>query len=619
MKSTKKFDAKVNRLLDLVINSIYKNKDIFLRELISNASDACDKLRYESIKNPSLVNNKHQYEIRIQVIPKHKKIIVKDTGIGMNYNELVKYLGTIANSGTQNFLEHISTKNSNMPLIGKFGVGFYSSFIVSDEVKVFSKKAGETKAFLWQSQGKNDYFIEEVLDKSFDQGTLIELKIKSSEEEYLNDSRIKNIIKTYSEHLSFPIRFIDEKGQEEVINQVSALWTRNPKEIKKEEYENFYSHISYYSDKPWLTLHNKVESTEFNYINLLFIPKTKPFDLFHPDRKTRIKLYINKIFISEENNNLVPTYLRFLRGVVDSSDLPLNINRENLQNNQLVNRIKSLIVKKVLNTLKQKSINHTEEYMDFFRNFGEVLKEGLYLENVAREKDMILQICRFNSLNHNYLSLDDYIKNMLPKQRDIYFLNGDDICSMKDSPQLEGFAKRKINVLFLPDHIDNFWINSIKEYKKFKLVSILKNDIDLDSLCKLSSAVQNTNLNDSKDLIPVIKKVLGNKIKEVTISHKLINSPACISISNDGINLRMEKFLYEQKQLYNKAERVLDIKPNHIIWQKVMSNIRQNKNEETNSYIINVVYTQACIIEGDSINNPYQFTQQLLKLLEKVN
>ena len=623
MTLTKKFDAKVSRILDLVINSIYKNKDIFIRELISNASDACDKLRYESIKSPDLIKNNHKYEISIKIIEEDKKIIIEDTGIGMNKDELIKYLGTIANSGTQNFLKYLCENKSNeMPLIGKFGVGFYSVFMVSEEVKVFSRKAGEVKSFMWRSEGKNEYTIEEN-NLALQQGTRIELKIKKNEIEYVNSSRIKNIIKTYSEHLSFPINFINEKGNKEIINHISAIWTKNPKEIKREEYENFYSHISYYSDKPWLTLHNKIESVEFNYINLLFIPKNKPFDLFHPDRKTRIKLYINKIFISEENNNLVPTYLRFIRGVVDSSDLPLNINRENLQNNRLVNKIKSLIVKKILNALKKKSIHSENEYMQFFKNFGEVLKEGLYLENIIKEKEMILEICRFQSaLNYKYINLDKYIINMLPKQKEIYFLNGEDIEAMRDNPQLEGFLKRKIDVILLPDHIDNFWINSIKFFKNKRLTSIIKNNINLGNI---SSTQEINNTNDIKsnksyiNLIDIIKKTLNDKIKDVVISSKLVNSPACISISNDGINLRMEKFLKEQKQLYNKAERIFEINPKHIVWVKVIDNINKNTSEEVNSNIINVIYTQACLLEGDTISHPNLFAKQLIKLLERIN
>jgi molecular chaperone HtpG len=617
----KKFNAEVGKVLNLVINSIYTNKDIFLRELLSNASDACDKLRYKSIQSPNLITKNHQYIISIEIFKKKELIVIKDSGIGMNNDDLIKHLGTIASSGTQNFLKQLAyEKKSVTQLIGKFGVGFYSLFMVSSFVTVITKKAGEKKTYFWSSDGKGSYTVGEYKEENI-YGTKIILKIKKEEREYLDILRLKNIISTYSDHIAFPIYIINEQNNKEIVNKNTALWMRNPQSISNEEYEKFYTHISHYSDKPWLTIHNKIEGINISYINLLFIPKNKPFDLFHPDRKTKVKLYINRVLISEENNHLVPSYLRFLRGVVDSPDLPLNISRETIQSNHNIIKIKNLIVKKVLNNLQIKSKTNPEEYFKFLNNFGEVLKEGLCGESNMEEKEIILSMCRFQSTisNNDHISIDNYIKNMNEKQKDIYFLNGDSIISIKKNPQLEGFQKRGIEVILLFDHIDNFWVNIVNKYKNRELKSIISNTIDLNSIKELHNEnKKEVSKEDYKYLINIISEVLKDKIKEVIVSSKLVNSPACISIPEGGINLRMEKFLQEQKQLHKKAARILEINPKHAIWKRVQKNIN-NKYEKINNYnIINVIYTQACLIEGDTIENPSIFAEQLNFLLSQI-
>lgn len=622
-KQIKKFDAEVGKVLSLMINSIYTNKEIFLRELISNASDACDKLRYESLDIPTLLDkNDTEFKIKIEIDSKAKNLIISDNGVGMNKQDLINNLGTIANSGTQKFIEQLSNKKPDLNLIGQFGVGFYSAFMVSDQIKVITSKAGEKGVYEWLSDGKGEYSIEDS-NEELKRGTKIILKIKDSEPEFLESHRIRHIINTYSDHVAFPIELTQEDGKEEVINKASAIWTRNASDITEKEYEEFFNHVSHSPGKPWMTLHNKVEGT-VEYNNLLFIPDSKPFDLFHPDRKTRVKLYIKRVFISEEGNDLLPSYLRFLRGVVDSEDLPLNISRETLQHNKIVQKIKSSLIKRILGNLKNKAEKDPKEYLNFWKNFSEVLKEGL-CESTIEEKKLLLEICRFNSTSssNDLISLDQYIERMIPSQNEIYFLNGDNINALRAHPQLEGFKKRGIEVLLLTDHVDNFWINVVHQYKDKNFKSITNEKIDLNKIKKIDDENKAEKINKDSEkntkLISFVKEILKDKIKDVVISSKLVSSPACISTAEGGMNLRMEKFLIEQKQLHSKSAKVLEINPNHQIFKKIMSSLSNDtKDKELNKNLVEVVYGQACLIEGDSLDNPSEFAHKLNSLLEKI-
>ncbi len=625
-RQVKKFDAEVGKVLNLMINSIYTNKDIFLRELISNTSDACDKLRYQSINNPKLVDEDPDFLITVQVDKAKKTITVSDNGIGMSREDLINNLGTIAGSGTQKFLEQFtSNKKADLQLIGQFGVGFYSAFMVAKHIEVITKRAGDQDTYLWSSDGKGEYYIEKY-NGDYLRGTKIILKIKESEEEFLEPYRIRHIIHTYSDHVEFPIELIDDEGKKEVINKASAIWMRNASEITEKEYEEFFNHVSHFPGKPWMTLHNKVEGV-VEFTSLLFIPDSKPFDLFHPDRKTRVKLYIKRVFISEEGNNLIPSYLRFLRGVVDSEDLPLNISRETLQHNKIVQKIRRSIVKKVLGSLKTKAEKESEEYAKFWNNFSEVIKEGL-CESTLEEKELLLEICKFRSTHSqdNFVSLDEYLSKMVDGQKEIYFLNGDNLASLRNHPQLEGFKKREIEVLLLTDHVDNFWTNVVHKYKDKELKPISSKDINLN---EIKAVKAKNNLNGKKSeknadkkynkLIQFIKDVLKDKVKDVIISSKLVKSPACISIAEGGMNLRMEKFLIEQRQLNSKSGRILEINPDHPILKKINNSISGNAGElELNRDLIDVIYTQACLIEGAAIENPSEFASKLNSLLEKI-
>ena len=624
-KQVKKFDAEIGKVLNLMINSLYTNKEIFLRELISNASDACDKLRYQVIDKPELLGEDNdEFKINILIDITNKLITISDNGIGMNKEDLIYNLGTIASSGTQKFIEQFSSnKNNNLNLIGQFGVGFYSAFMVSESITVITSKAGEKEVYEWCSDGKGEYSIENSTQE-LKRGTKITLKLKDSESEFLESHRIKHIIRTYSDHVAFPIELIDGDNKSEIINKASAIWTRSASEVTQKEYEEFFNHVSHFPGKPWLTLHNKAEGV-IEYTNLLFIPDTKPFDLFHPDRKTRVKLYIKRVFISEEGNDLIPSYLRFLRGVVDSEDLPLNISRETLQHNKVIQKIRSLIVKKVLGTLKTKAETDPKEYMRFWKNFSEVLKEGL-CESTLEEKKQLLEICRFNSTSSvdELISLDQYLGGMIEGQDEIYFLNGDNIDALKNHPQLEGFKKRGIEVLLLCDHVDNFWINVVHQYKDKNFKSITNEKIDLNKLknMKKENEEENDNANESEEnskLIEFVRKVLKDRIKEVVISSKLVSSPACISTMEGGMNPRMEKYLMEQNQLNAKSARIFEINPNHAIFKKINNSLSSKEDDdELNSNMIEVIYGQACLIEGDSIDNPSDFAYKLNSLLEKV-
>ena len=619
-KQVKKFDAEVGKVLDLVINSIYKNKDIFLRELISNSSDACSKLRHEVLSKNLSKESSLEYKIKIEIDAFNKKLIISDNGIGMNREDLVTNIGTIASSGTQKFISKLSNKNEMNNQIGQFGIGFYSAFMVSEKVKIITSKAFEDVTYEWISSGKGEYTIG-ISDEKINTGTRLVLDIKETDYEFLDPLRIEQVINRYCDHIDFPIELTYDNKKSKILNKSSAIWTRNPSEISTEEYEKFFHTICDCLGKPWMVLHNNVEGA-VHYTNLLFIPESKPIDLLGVDRKSKVKLYIKKVFISEEENELVPGYLRFLRGVVDSEDLPLNLSRETLQSNKIVHKIRTSIAKKVLSELKKKVKNSIEEYLKFWGNFREILKEGLY-EASEEEKKEILEVCRFSSISTSQLiSLDDYVKNMLSNQKAIYYLNGESTELIKKHPQLEGFRKRGIDVILLVDHIDNFWINVVTHYKSIEFKSITTEKIDLnkikqidDKATLIESGIDGSN--NIRNLTSFIKKVLKDRVKDVVISSKLVDSPACISTIEGDITLKMEKFLMEQKQLSTRSAKILEINPKHAILKKVSSLISNETevNDKLCQELIEIVYGQACLVEGVLLDNPGEFVQTMNSLL----
>ncbi len=610
------FNAAVGRVLQLMIHSIYTNKEIFLRELISNASDACDKLRYIAIENPDLLGAD---ELQIQVKVDREKIIVTDNGIGMNEEELVENLGTIANSGTKKFFEEIGDKKElDVSLIGQFGVGFYSGFIVADKIKVYSTKAGSDKTFVWASGGYDGFEVSEHNEK-LPRGTKIELYIKSSEVEFLEKFRLQHIIRTYSDHLTFPVDLIDRDGKSEIINRGTALWLRPKSEVSEKEYKEFYKYVANAPDEPALVLHNKLEGN-ISYSSLLFIPGHKPYDLFHPDRKTRVKLYIKRVFITEDSAMLIPSYLRFIRGVVDSDDLPLNISREVLQSNSLVHKIRGSIVKRVLLELKKTAEKEPNDFIKFWNNFGEVMKEGL-CEHGLGEKEELLEVCRFYTTksDDDMISIDQYIDNMIDGQEEIFFITGENLETLRKSPQLEGFIKRDIEVLLLKDPVDDFWVHVINTYKNKRLKSVNRMDIDLDQVKNLNSEENHDEQPEIsyEQLIEYVKSVLDKRVKDVRISSKLIDSPACLVLPEGAMNVRMERLLIEQKQLNRRTTKILEINPKHKIVQTIADAIKSCTTGDRTADLVEIIFYEACLTEGEIIENPCDFVNKINKILSE--
>jgi len=639
-----------------MIHSLYTNKDIFLRELVSNASDACDKLRFDisSGRHPALVagsgsnqtppsGGDEDLKITISFNKAQKTITVTDNGIGMGRDELIANLGTIAKSGTQEFLSKLSAEDmkKDLPLIGQFGVGFYSSFMVADKVSVVSCRAGQSDAWLWESDGTGEFTVAPVAPSTdtLQRGTRITLHVKADQEQYLDKFRLRHIIQTYSDHIAFPIVIIDDDGSSETANTASALWMRAKSDITPEQYKEFYHHVSHSPDEPWLTLHNKAEG-KLEYTSLIFIPSAKPFDLFHPDRKRRVKLYVKRVFITEDNVDIVPHYLRFLRGIVDSQDLPLNISRETLQGNPLLAKIKDSLVKRVLTELKKKGEADETSYALFWKNFGPVLKEGLCEGTTPREQ--ILEACRFYSTlpspsgrgqgegpHPNLLpkgegaltSLDGYVSRMKEGQDTIYYLTGDRLETLQSSPQLEGFAKRGIEVLLFSDHVDDFWVNVVFDYKGKKFKSVTRADIDLDNL---NEEVKEEKKPEEKEhdsettaLCQRMKQILGDKIRDVRTTNKLTGSAVCLAVEEGAMDIRLERFLIEQKQIANASAKILEINPEHSIIRSLVSKLNNTESSLEIDDVTWMLFDQARILEGEEIIDPAAFTRRLQAFVEK--
>src|SRR5512134_1086151 len=472
------FQTEVGRLLDIVAHSLYSHKEIFLRELISNASDACDRVRYAALTNPQLTEGDGDLRIRILVDRGARTLAVADNGIGMSREDLIETLGTIARSGTQAFLSQLTGDGKkDLALSGQFGVGFYSSFMVAKRVDVLTRKAGEAQGWLWSSDGKGAFTIEEA--ERARRGTTVTLHLADDTDEFLEESRIRQIVKTYSDHIGFPV-FLGDSETAPTLNAASSLWTLPKKDITPEQYKEFYHHVGHAFDDPWLTIHNTVEGV-VSYISLLFVPTTAPFDLFDPQRKGRVKLYVRRVFITDDSEGLLPPYLRFLRGVVDSEDLPLNISRETFQHDPRLAKIRSRLVKRVLDELTKKAEEAPDEYAAFWDNFGPVLKEGIYEE--FENRDRLLALARFRSTATDELtSLDAYVERMKPGQDAIYTISGENVNALGRSPQLEGFKAKGIEVLLLTDPIDELWVPSVRSYKDKPFKSAAGAEADLSKI-----------------------------------------------------------------------------------------------------------------------------------------
>ena len=617
------FQTEVSQLLKLMINSVYSEKEVFVRELVSNASDACDKLRYLATTKEKLIQDDPDLKIRIQINKKENSISFIDNGIGMNKKDLIENLGTIARSGTAQFIKEMSeSKTKDLSLIGQFGVGFYSAFMVAAETKVTARKAGENKIWIWKSDGESNFTIEETEDLNLlesNRGTKIDLTLSKESKDYLDKIKVEDIIRRYSDHISIPIFVTDgsEKKDDtpEPVNSASAIWTRPKNKITKEQYKEFYNHVGQMFDDPWMISHYKAEG-KIEYTVLNFIPSTKPFDLYDPARENRLKLYVKKVFITDNCPELIPPYLRFLRGIIDSEDLPLNISREMLQNNPVVTKIRNTLVKRTISDLKKKLTADRQSYEEFWNNFGPVLKEGIY-EDFER-KDSLLEIALFKNLKSDKLiSLDEYIETMPKKQKSIYFITGDSYENIVNSPIIEGYKSRDINVLILDDPVDSFWTSTTPSFKEKDLKSVTRGADDLESMDGKKKDEKDKKEDKSADpLIILLKDKLKDKVKDVRTSSRLTDSPACLVSDESAMDPQLEKILQQHNQLNQGVSlKIMEINPNHKLIKKLT---KMSKSKDSLGKVEDVallLYEQSRIVEGDKPSDPIAFSKKLIETL----
>ena len=622
-KETLNFQTEVKQLLHLMIHSLYSNKEIAIRELISNASDAADKLRFEALNDNKLYENQSELKIYVDYDEKNRTVTIADNGIGMDRDDIINNIGTIARSGTKEFLTKLSGDEAkDAHLIGQFGVGFYSSFIIADEVTLESRKAGQKQGFKWQSKGDGEFTLESVPRES--RGTTITLHLKKDEDEFLDSWRLKEIIKKYSDHITLPIvmkktDFKDgnsvKTDEDEAINDASAIWSRNKKDIKVKEYEEFYKSLTFDMDPPLAHFHNRVEGTQ-EYTSLLYIPSKAPFDLYERERNQGIKLYVKRIFIMEANEKLMPQYLRFIKGVIDSNDLPLNVSREILQDSKQVESIKSGSVKKILSALGDMVKKKPDDYKKFWSQFGRVLKEGPAEDSVNREK--IASLLKFSSTHDSTdeesVSLQDYVDRMKAEQEAVYFITADSFMAAKNSPHLEIFKKKNIEVLLLGDRVDEWMVANLPEYKGKKLQSIAKGDLDLGKLEEADEKEAKKKIEEkAKTLIEKIKTSLGDRVKEVKVTHRLTDSPACLVVGENDISGNLERILKAAGQNTPDVKPILEINSEHDLIQKLETFKDANEFDEYAS----VIFDQAILSEGGKLDDPVSFIKKINRLLVK--
>lgn len=617
---THSFQAEVSRLLEIVAHSLYSEREVFLRELISNASDALDKLRYEALTTPALMGSESDLRITLSFDKAHRTLTIGDNGIGMNRDELVSNLGTIARSGTADFIKSMSAAGDKPTLIGQFGMGFYSAFMVADEVQVRTRKAGEDTAYLWTSDGKGSFTLEAVSDEETpSRGTIIKLLMKDGTDEFLDEARLSDIVKRYSDHIAFPIILPgEEEGLQKTLNSASALWMRQSREITPEQYKEFYHHAGHAFDDPWLTLHWHAEGV-LDYRALLFVPTTKPFDLFDPQRRHHVKLYVRRVFITDAADGLLPPFLRFVRGVVDSEDLPLNVSREMLQNNPVLGKIKAGLTKRILGDLA-KAAKDNAEYPAFWDNFGPVIKEGIYEDK--DHQTLLLKLCRFHTTatiagDGQQIDLDTYISRMKPGQDTIYTISGTDRSVLINSPQLEGFKARGIEVLVLTDPVDDFWQASVEQYGGKKFQSITRGEINLDGVKEADKKEDEAPPADMAALIAGMKLALGDVVRDVRVSKRLTNSPVCLVASDNDIDLNLERLLRQHKQLPAGIKRVLEINPQHELIRNLSGVAQADAKSAAISDMAWLLLDQARILEGEPLPDPVRFATLMTQMLSK--
>jgi molecular chaperone HtpG len=620
-KESMAFQAEVKQLLQLMIHSLYSNKEIVLRELISNASDAADKLRFEALANGALYENDSELKIRIAFDKDARTLTIADNGIGMSRDEVISHIGTIAKSGTKEFFSALTgdqVKDAN--LIGQFGVGFYSAFIIADKVTLTTRRAGATESVRWESAGEGDYTLEDA-DKA-SRGTEIVLHLREGEDEFLNDWKLKSIIRKYSDHIMLPIVMKKTEwkdgaevttDEDETVNKASALWARSKNDITEEEYQEFYKHVSHDFENPLAYTHSRVEGKQ-EYISLLYIPGKAPFDLYDRERSHGIKLYVKRVFIMEDAEKLMPQYLRFVRGVIDTSDLPLNVSREILQSSRDVEAIKAGSVKKVLSLLEDMAENKPEDYAKFYKEFGRVLKEGPGEDFANKEK--IAGLLRFASTKADTdvqdVSLKDYIARMQPEQDVIYYITADSFAAAQHSPHLEIFRKKGIEVLLMSDRVDEWLLGSLAEFEGKKLQSIAKGDLDLGKLeSETEKEIQKKIEEEAKTLVEKIKQSLGEQVKDVRVTHRLTDSPACLVSDEHDLSGNLARILKSAGQKAPETKPILEINPTH----RLVKRIEAESADDVFADLAHVLFDQALLAEGGMLEDPASFVKRMNSLI----
>lgn len=625
LKETLGFQTEVKQLLQLMIHSLYSNKEIFLRELISNASDAADKLRFEGLAKPELFENEPELKITIGYDAEARTLTIADNGIGMSRDEVIANIGTIAKSGTKAFFEQLSgdaKKDAN--LIGQFGVGFYSAFIVADKVTLTTRRAGDAvdAATRWESEGAGEYTLEQV--EKAGRGTEIVLHLKEGEDELLNDWKLKGIVRKYSDHISIPIEMkkgnsYGENGEVivsdemEAVNSASALWTRGKSEISEEQYKEFYKHVAHDFTDPLAWSHARVEGRQ-EYTELLYIPSRAPFDLFDRERKQGVKLYVRRVFIMEDTEKLMPHYLRFVRGVIDSNDLPLNVSREILQESKDIDAIRNGCVKKVLGLLEDLAANQPEKYAEFWQEFGQVLKEGVG-EDMAN-KERIAKLLRFVSTASEgaepTVTLSDYVARMKEGQDKIYYITADTLAAAKNSPHLEVFKKKGVEVLLLTDRVDEWVVGSLFEFDGKALQSVAKGALDLGALEDEADKEAQKQVEESaKPVVEKVQKALADRVKDVRATARLTESPACLVAGEHDMSAHLERMLKAAGQKVEASKPTLEINPEHVLVKK----LADEADEARASDLAQVLYDQALLAEGGKLEDPAAFVKRINKLM----
>ena len=638
-KETLGFQTEVNQLLKLMIHSLYSNKEIFLRELVSNASDAIDKLRFEAISESKLYDGDTELKINLSYDKDAKTLTISDNGIGMSRDEVVDNIGTIAKSGTRQFLDSLTgDQKKDANAIGQFGVGFYSSFIVADKVTMTTRRAGTAadQAVLWTSAGEGEFSIETVNKEG--RGTEVVLHLKEDAEEFLDGMRLRNVVRTYSDHITVPIEMLKEEmppmpgmpgeeGEEEeepkeeaevvieyeTVNSASALWTRSKTDISDEEYTEFYKHVGHDFEEPLARSHNRVEG-KYEYTSLLFVPKRAPFDLWERDRQHGIKLYVRRVFIMDETEKLMPNYLRFVKGIIDSNDLPLNVSREILQNSKVLDNIRSGSVKKILALLQKMANKDADDYKVFWKEFGRVMKEGPGEDFGNRDK--IAKLLRFSSTHDDKedqeVSLDDYISRMKEGQKEIYYITADSFAAAKNSPHLEVFRKKGIEVLLLADRVDEFLMSSLPDYEEKSIKSVARGELDLGEMeDEEEKKEQEKTQEEYKDFIEKVTKSLGDEVKEVRMTSRLTDSPACLVTGDHDMSANLERLLKQAGQDVMGHKPIFELNPDHPLVKRLSTDVDGERFDDWTK----ILFEQALLSEGGQLDDPATFVSRLNKML----